>query len=469
MEMCNLSPRAPARRSVSAGFALALAFGFGGAATAADGDFDLTFGDGGYTFMGETGATFSLPVKPVVQPDGKILICSGLTTGSASGDDMLVARFTPDGEPDSSFSFDGKVTIDFGGQNETCNALVVQPDGKIVVVGTTSSGPATGDFAIARLDADGSLDDTFGAGSGEATVAFDIGGSNYDNAGAVALQPDGKIVVAGWANGDNGDDFAVVRLLPDGTRDSTFNVTGRVTVGFDFPTATNKTDEGDSVSIDAEGRILVSGIAETSAGNIDVALIRLDSSGHLDHEFDADGRVTVAFDAGGANGDISYQSIIQRDGRIVVVGDADAGSGSTTNIDLSAARLLPDGSLDASFGNGGKVLVPFDLVANGGEVATGVVEDSLGRLVIAGAANFDAQSNLHGIATRLRADGSLDTSFGVFGKKVFDFGGVFELLGGVALQGTQIIIAGQSGDQSTSNDNFVARLEVDLIFGDGFD
>jgi uncharacterized delta-60 repeat protein len=469
MEICNLAAGRRARRSVLAGFVLAPLFAFGHLAAAADGELDLGFGNGGYAVTGETGVFLSLPAKPVVQPDGRIVICSPLASGGASGDDMLVARFTADGEPDDSFSFDGKVTIDFGGRNDACNAVAVQADGKIVVVGTTTLSPATGDFAIARLDPDGSLDDTFGAGTGETTVAFDIGGNDNDNGAAVALQADGKIVVAGWANGDNGDDFAVVRLLPDGTRDSTFNVTGRVTVGFDFPASANKTDEGDSVSIDDEGRILVSGIAENDAGDTDLALIRLDSQGHLDHDFDADGRATVAFDAGGFNGDISYQSIIQRDGKIVLVGSADAGSGSTMNIDFAIARLLPDGSPDAGFGNNGKVLVPFDLIANGGEVATGVVEDGLGRIVIAGAANFDAKLNLHGVAARLRSDGSLDTSFGVFGKKVYDFGGVAELLSGVALQGTQIIVAGQSGDPSSSNDNLVARLEVDLIFGSGFE
>lgn len=435
-------------------------------ALATDGDLDLTFGTGGFTLAGLTGATFILPPKPVVQPDGKILYCSGLSSGGISGEDFVVLRFNADGSPDSSFNFDGRAIVDFSGQQDLCNALAVQADGKIVAAGSTAASGPNQDFAVARLNTDGSLDSTFGAGTGKTIIAFDLGDTNSDQGTAVALQPDGKIVVAGWADtAMHGDDFAVVRLLPDGSRDTAFNVTGRVTVGFDFPGG-NESDEADTVIIDDAGRIVVAGAAVNSADDSDFAVIRLLPNGQLDPEFDGDGRATIGFDLGATNNDPSYQTILQRDGKIVMVGQADTGSGSTSNDDTAIARLLPDGSPDASFGIGGKVLVPYDLVANGTDVGWGVVQDEAGRLLVAGAA-MNA-TGVVAVVSRLNANGSLDASFGAFGKKVIDLGGDGSAFTGVALQGTQIIGAGERVIGSDTDD-LVARLNVDLIFADGFE
>jgi len=449
--------------------ALAAAMSMSNAATAADGDLDPTFGTGGFTLTGLTAAGFELPAKPIVQADGKILICSTIATGGPSGNDFFIARFNVDGSFDTSFDFDGQVTVDFAGRSEGCNALVLQADGKIVAVGTSSDTTPNADFAVARLNADGSLDPTFGAGSGTVLVPFDLGDNNSDTAGAVTLQPDGKILVAGWAVvGASNYDFAVVRLLPDGTRDTTFNSTGRVTVAFDFA-GTDGIDQADAIMVDDAGRIVVGGVAETQPSSFGFALVRLLPNGQLDHNFSADGRATIDFDLGATLSELSYQSILTRDGKIVMVGQADAGSGSTTNGDVAIARVLPDGSLDGTFGIGGKVVVPFDQVTNGGEVATGVVEDDAGRLVVVGATVVDDTNFFtRSFALRLTPGGDLDASFGAFGKKVYNFGGDSDLATGVALQGTQPIMAGIT-TSGTDTDNFVARLDVDMIFANGFE
>jgi len=254
--------------------ALAAAMSMSNAATAADGDLDPTFGTGGFTQIGLTAAGFELPAKPIVQADGKILICSTIATGGPSGNDFFIARFNVDGSFDTSFDFDGQVTVDFAGRSEGCNALVLQADGKIVAVGSSSDTTPNADFAVARLNADGSLDPTFGAGSGTVLVPFDLGDNNSDTAGAVTLQPDGKILVAGWAVvGASNYDFAVVRLLPDGTRDTTFNSTGRVTVAFDFA-GTDGIDQADAIMVDDAGRIVVGGVAETQPSSFGFALVR---------------------------------------------------------------------------------------------------------------------------------------------------------------------------------------------------
>jgi uncharacterized delta-60 repeat protein len=439
------------------------------AAIAADGDLDPTFGTGGFTLTGLTAAGFELPAKPIVQPDGKILICSRVASSGPSGSDFFVARFNPDGSPDTSFDFDGQVTIDFAGRSDGCNALALQADGKIVAIGSSADSGGNSDFAAARLEADGSLDPSFGAGTGTVLVPFDLGGNNSDTAGAVALQPDGKILVAGWATVATFTyDFAVVRLLPDGTRDTTFNSTGRVTVAFDFP-GTTGIDQADAIVVDGSGRIIVGGVAETQPSSYGFALARLLPNGQLDHNFNADGRATIDFDLGATMSDLSYQTILTRDGKIVMVGQADAGSGSTTNGDVAIARVLPDGSPDATFGIGGKVTVPFDLTTNGSEVATGVVEDAAGRLDVVGVTIFDTTNFFgHSFALRLKRNGDLDPSFGAFGKKTYDFGGDTNLATGVALQGTQVIMTGTT-TTGTEVDDYVARIDVDMIFADGFE
>jgi uncharacterized delta-60 repeat protein len=454
---------------LSATAALGLAL-FAAGASAADGDLDPTFGTGGYTLTGVTGANYQIPPKPVVLPGGGILVCSVIDDGGQSGQDFFVALLDADGALDTGFDFDGRITIDFDGRADGCNAIAAQADGKILLAGSSiDSVTNNSDFAITRLDADGSLDPTFGAGTGKTLVPFDVGGSDNDIGTAIMIQPDGKILVAGWANtATNGDDFALVRLLPDGTRDTTFNSTGRLTVGFDFADSLQKTDQADAIMIDADGRILLGGIAEVSATfGFDFALVRLLSNGQLDTNFSADGRTTIAFDLGASDSDISYQSILQRDGKIVMVGAADTGSGDS-NRDAAIVRLLPDGSPDPAFGIDGKVVVPFDLTINGNDIALGVVEDSANRLVVAGIGGYDTMSNLHPVALRLLGNGDLDPAFGAFGKKTFDFGAANELFTGVALQGTQII-AGGIVSSGSDGDNIVARLEVDLVFADGFE
>ena len=152
---------------------------------------DPSFGTGGK--IGAPGAPFT---GVALQPDGKIV-----TVGTSNGN-FLVARFNPDGSLDSSFDTDGIQTVDFGG-TESANALAIQPNGSIVVVGTTSVGTS---IAVARLTSTGALDTSFDA---DGKLTIDLGTSG-ESGNAVALQADGKIVIAG----STGADFAVVRVNP---------------------------------------------------------------------------------------------------------------------------------------------------------------------------------------------------------------------------------------------------------------
>ena len=454
---------------------------------AADGSLDLSFGtSNGLGRAGITDAAGTGALGPVIQPDGKILICDTRTTNGQSGYDFFVARYNSNGTLDSTFSFDGKTTIDFdgGAGKDECTGIALQSDGKIVVVGITSGSDKNENFAIARLNSDGTLDTTsFGAGTGKVIVPFDIGGDNNDDAKAVAIQSDGKIVVAGTVEtAANNNDFGIVRLNADGSRDGSFNLTGKVTVGFDFA-GSDFDDTVSAVAIDASGNIVVAGNASrgpSAPTSNDFAVVRLLPNGQLDSNFDADGRATVGFDLGGNTGSNDDQLAgltILRDGNIVLFGQADTSTTSTPNYDMAVARLFPDGSLDLSFGLGGKAVVAFDLTTNGFDNALAAVEQENGKLVLVGDALYSPTPyGLKAAALRFNRDGSLDAQFGSSGKEVFDFSlsnPSSQVFSGVALQGTQIIVSG--GDvlnRSTTPpqvESFVARLGVDLIFANGFE
>jgi uncharacterized delta-60 repeat protein len=451
------------------------------AASAADGDLDPAFGDGGIALTGIVdGGGAASACGPVVQSDGKILVCSTRGDNGSSGSDMFVARFTAAGELDPSFSFDGKVTIDFDGGNgaDSARGLAVQADGRIVIVGSTSPDIVANhtDFAIARLTATGDLDPTFGGGSGKRTVAFDLdGGDGDDIAADVTIQADGRILVAGTADQETGSDFALVRLLQDGTTDAAFNLTGKVTVAFDLAASTTDVDVLVRVKLDDDGRILLGGSADNGPGGFDFAVARLLPNGQLDNNFDADGRTTLAFDLGAMNSDQLIGMTLQRDGRIVAIGAA-ALPGGSSNSDFAVVRWLPDGTPDPGFGIGGKTIVPFDLAADGADIGLAVVEEANGRLLLAGGATWNLpNSSLAAALARLRPDGTLDLSFGVSGKRSFQFGLApldTQAFMNVAWQGSRIVVGGiVIVDDPAPNpvDNFLVRLEIDLLFADSFE
>lgn len=449
--------------------------------SAAEGDLDTTFGDGGFRLSGILDGFPGITTALAVQEDGKILVCGG--EGGTGMQDFYVARFTADGELDTSFSFDGRATVDFGGNDDFCTGLALQADGKIVLAGPTHpTGDQNDDFAVARLNADGTLDTTgFGAGTGKSVVAFDLGGNNADTATAVAIRPNGRIVVVGTtATTANGTDFAILQLNTDGTRDTGFNLTGRVTVGFNLAGSTNKNDVAQCIALDDSGRIVVAGSADhgTPAG-AEMAVARVLPSGALDPDFNADGRATLAFDLGGAGGTNSDQAVgirIDRQGRLVLAGAADSSSNSSNpNSDVAVARLLPDGSPDVTFGLGGKTVIAYDLGDTNTDYGIAILEQGNGRLYIAGTSIGAQLPPAYEYATlmRLLPNGMPDPTFGSVGKRQYDFEQSMpagQLFNGIAYQGSKIVLGGALNAQDLDHIDFIAaRITDDLIFADDFE
>src|SRR5262249_6865942 len=230
---------------------------------------------------------------------GKIIVVG------AVGDDFSVVRYTAAGAFDTSFGTNGRVTTDFGATDKA-RAAAVQADGKIVVAGvksTVEGGLITSDFALARYNADGSLDGSFGTG-GKQVTDF---GSAQDELNGVLAQPDGKIVVVG-STLSGGFDFALARYSTDGTLDNSFDGDGKVTTDFTGSLA----ETGRGVAAQADGKVIVVGTASNGRSS-DFALVRYLTSGALDPAFGTGGRVTTRFDAQSRANAV----LVQSDGKIV--------------------------------------------------------------------------------------------------------------------------------------------------------
>jgi uncharacterized delta-60 repeat protein len=229
------------------------------------------------------GAADDFALAVAVQPDGKLVLAGGARSGQDTFDFALV-RLTAAGSPDPSFGGDGRVIVPFdvgGSFSDLATAVAIQPDGRIVAAGRVeASSPGFPlvdyDFGVVRLLADGALDPSF-AGDGRTTLRFNLKGGYDDQPWAMALQGDGRILLAGFAAwGTSGDyDFALARLLPDGTPDPALGGHGRTTIWFDL--GGDLADRADAIALQADGRILVAGKAQVGNGNDDFAVVRLEN------------------------------------------------------------------------------------------------------------------------------------------------------------------------------------------------
>jgi uncharacterized delta-60 repeat protein len=313
-----------------------------------DGDFSLAFltPDGhlvsglGTRHNGTSTAGFGgLDVASGVAalPDGKIVV-AGSTLRSGQ-EDFAVARFNADGTLDGTFgpNHDGKVTIDFAGGNDRANAVAVLPDGRIVLAGAAN----VGNFALARLAVTGGLDSTFGpAHNGK--VVTDLGGTDFAN--AVAVLPDGRIVAAGFSNASATGDFAVARYNANGTLDGSFNPGGRIP-GVVITDIDGGEDEARGVAVLPDGRIVAGGPA-AFGGVAQGALVRYTATGALDPTFGQGGKVV------GPAGSLAPINALalQPDGKILTAGETNT---SPADGNFQVNRFTAAGALDPTFGNGG--------------------------------------------------------------------------------------------------------------------
>ncbi|MCA1625700.1 MAG: FG-GAP-like repeat-containing protein [Acidobacteria bacterium] len=349
---------------------------------AAPGDLDLSFGNGGKV-MTKLGASSDFGYATALQPDGKIIVAGHNQSIKTR---LVVARLNPDGSLDDSFGISGKTFGDYFYYYGTVS-IAIQADGKIVVGGTTYV-PNGISFTIVRFNSNGSLDTSFGADG----VVF----SRFENykvqLESLAIQSDGKIVAAGFAYAGNSSDpkaFALARYNIDGSLDSSFNGDGKII--FDYDTAYSGAN---SILIQPDGKILVGGI-----GGGGFRVVRLNVDGSFDNSFGTNGRVTTVI---GQSGRVSGLAL-QADGKIVAVG-ADGGNNA---YNVVVVRYNSNGSLDTNFGVGGIIKTPNEEATFGTNPAVAIQTD--GKILV-------SLSTRNFTVIRFNGDGSLDTGFGSGGK-----------------------------------------------------
>jgi uncharacterized delta-60 repeat protein len=346
-----------------------------------NGDLDGTFGQQGKVLL-DFGGTRFFSECVTVQSDGKIVV-AGFADQSPNQNDFAVARFHEDGSPDTGFGTGGRVAIDFGGTNDQAYDVTIQQvDGveKIVAAGFSTQGATSRDFAVARLNADGTLDTSFGA-DGKATTSFDSGAYS-DVAWGVAAETDGRIVLAGEANlSSGGMQFAVACYNLDGTPNMAFDGDGKLTTAFGTGT---RVESGQDVAFQGN-KIVVAGYSnQAGLTNRDYAVARYDLNGTLDTSFGGDGKVTTHMGYSYA-WDFGYSMAVSAD-KIVVAGRAYQGP---TNYDFGIVCYDYDGSLNSSFGTDG--IVTTDMGYNGYDRAEAVVLHG-DRMVVVGYTNTGTTS-----------------------------------------------------------------------------
>jgi uncharacterized delta-60 repeat protein len=231
-----------------------------------DGSLDPSFGAGGKVITNVPGIEEAFALA--VQPDGKLVV-AGIAGPLGFGDlnqNFALARYNADGSLDSGFGTEGTVETDIGGRtNDQANALVVLANGKLVAAGTAAEISGSSDAALARYNADGTLDRMFGPGG---TVRTDIGSGDFDEAKALAVQADGRLVIAGFAVTEGNFDFALARYKFNGGLDRSFGVGGTVRTDF-----SGSTDSAAALAIQADGKLVAAGFA-VIGGDADFAIAR---------------------------------------------------------------------------------------------------------------------------------------------------------------------------------------------------
>lgn len=375
-----------------------------------DGDLDVEFGafnfnagtittDFGFFSSNSANTTY-------VQNDGNILAAGSSFNSSQTGPtSFAVARFSPNGVLDRTFSqsgtllFPGQVITNFGGTDDECTCLNVQPN-TIIVAGGFTNVSQNYQFALAFYNNDGTYVSAVGTNGLVITPSFSVNSNDF--ARALVLQDDGRIVLAGTTVDANGQsNFAVARYNPDGTLDATFGTGGQVVV----PSLTaGSQDRGFAVILDQLNRIVIGGTTTDVNGTTGFALARLTATGTLDVTFNPLGTLpgTVSLFFEGSN-NILRALLIQPDGAIV--------AGGTTNqnglgTDFALARFLDDGSLDASFNVVGTQVIALTNTEN---ILTSLALQEDGKIIACGSNGIEGADQRFLVA-RFTPSGELDTA-----------------------------------------------------------
>jgi len=406
----------------------------------AAGDLDSTFGSGGKVFASV--ANMDPARGMAIQADGKIIIV-GTTFGPDSTQDFAVIRLNANGTTDTSFGTNGLVAIPFDSfANEMAAAAAVQSDGKIVIGGSVQFGTQGWDFGIVRLEQNGALDTSFGK------VKVNIGGDDFVN--DLILQPDGKILLTGTIRPTPNTDVPLVRLTTTGALDTSLNGTGKVFVGI----GSGNNDVGNSLALQPDGKIIVAGSTrEASRGYF--LVLRFNTNGLPDNTFGSFGFIQTSV---GPQFDAANGVAVQSDGKIVAGGTTSSGGP-----DMAAfVRYNTNGSLDTTFDNDGKLIL--DPTPGNTILFRSVLIQTDGKIVGVGTGNGAY------LLLRLTTSGALDPTFGLGGKVLQSVAPTHSDAARAMLQPDGKIVAVGGGDNNSSAGFTAARfLSTGTIRAAAFD
>jgi uncharacterized delta-60 repeat protein len=395
--------------------------------------------DNSFGVFGVALYTFFVPVNHgealALQADGKILVAGHLI--DTTYDKAFVIRLTSSGTADPGFN---QFISDASIGNEYARAVAVQSDGKIVLAGHVAA--VDSDFLVIRLLSNGDLDSTFGT-NGAVIAGFSPG--SIDETNDLVIQPDGKILIAGWTRTVD-KDVAVLRFNSDGSPDSTFGVNGKVATDI-----SGNFEEAHSIKLLPGGRIVVAGFSSSPFTAQDVMVARYQSDGTIDSSFDADGIALLNINS---DDEAALDMEVQPDGKIVTAGYAYS---VFTYADNLLVRFDTTGALDTSF-NGTGYAVSNN--TNSDQIAYDVMLQPDGKIVITGRAFISSNFNIH--LERFHSNGSVDLSFGTSGhvftpigiEDDFSFAGLLQPDG-------KIVVTGYYTDSGLEN-LYVARYLNDI-------
>ncbi len=340
---------------------------------------------------------------------GRIVI-TGRGQGPSGTADMIVWRYNPDGTLDTTFNGTGIFSHHNAAGNDDCDrgvAVIVDSNNNIFVAGSSRSANDF-DMTVWKICENGTLDTSFN-GTGFFTENNVAGGNDCDNGNAILLDSKGRIIVAGNSrNSNNRSDMVIWRLNPNGTLDTTFNGTGHFIHNVGDPI--NTYSRADGIVFDKSGRMVVTGHCHDLSASTycDMVVWRVNANGTLDTTFNGTGFFRYNSGNGSQPRDQGAAVIIDGQGRILVAGIR---RNEANNADAAIWRLNSNGTLDTTFNGTGIFVVPF--AASNSDKATSIVLDSLERILITG--HFYNGSNGDMAVARILPDGTLDTTFGTLG------------------------------------------------------
>ncbi|MBI5543314.1 MAG: hypothetical protein HY901_05460, partial [Deltaproteobacteria bacterium] len=434
----------------------ALTIGWGIVRYNSNGSLDTSFGNGGKLLLsvGSTDATYG---DLFILADGKLLLVGGAVNGSSL--DFALVRLNGDGTLDTSFGVGGTKLQDFAGRDDYAKSVDVDASGNYLVAGDTYNGSNT-DFAVARFTSAGALDTTFNA-TGMATHNFS-GGATDEAKGVFALSS-GAVVVGGWGTFDLGyERFAVVRYLGSGTLDPTFG-TGGIASG------DSNMDSVESLALQPDGMILLAGDGWCSTLTLCPVVYRFTASGDSDPAFSNtvyDGRVELR-----DTGRDGLAIAVLGSGKIALSASlepySDYGYYGVGEYRAALARLEPNGALDTSFGASGWADLPWFGKSN--DLQRWMLLQPDGKVLVGGDSDTGVGTRADTVA-RFLPDGTLDTTFGASGRLRASAGNAWDGAYAAALQANgQLVMVGQaySGGYHMRAWRFNADGSLDAAFNGG--